>query len=159
MGTHNLDPADVERVPWGDLEIVFHADASLYDGRFANSGWLQECPRPMTKITWDNAAVMAPATAKALGVEFESVVTLKFRDRPPLQLPVYVLPGHAPGSISVALGYGRTAAGRAAAAAAESSSAGKTRARKGKARKKSSGEVDGSWGQRKYFPGILWIWG
>jgi molybdopterin-containing oxidoreductase family iron-sulfur binding subunit len=94
-----------------DLEISFCPDASLWDGRFANSGWLQECPRPLTKLTWDNAAVMAPATAKKLGVEFESVVTLTYRDQS-VKLPVYVLPGQAPGTVSVALGYGRTAAGR-----------------------------------------------
>ena len=53
----------------GDLEIVFCADAKVYDGRFANNGWLQELPDPMTRLTWDNAALLSPATAEKLGVE------------------------------------------------------------------------------------------
>ena len=50
------------------LEIVFQADPTIYDGSFANNGWLQELPKPLTKLTWDNAAIMSPATAQALGV-------------------------------------------------------------------------------------------
>ncbi len=53
--------------PNGQFELVFLRDPSVYDGRFANNAWLQECPDPLTKLTWDNAAVMSPATAKALG--------------------------------------------------------------------------------------------
>ena len=94
----------------GEFELVFCRDASVYDGRFANSGWLQECPDPLTKLTWDNAAVMSPATAKTLNVTTESLVTLRL-DGKSLQVPVYVMPGQADGSIAIALGYGRTAAG------------------------------------------------
>jgi len=50
----------------GKLEIVFRPDPTIYDGRFANLGWLQELPKPITKITWDNAAIMSPATANQL---------------------------------------------------------------------------------------------
>ncbi len=49
-------------------ELVLQADPTIYDGRFANNGWLQECPKPLTTLTWDNAALMSPATAQELGV-------------------------------------------------------------------------------------------
>src|SRR5581483_3669914 len=94
-----------------DIEINFIQDASLYDGRFANNGWLQETPDPMTKLTWDNAAVMSVATARRLEVGSEDVVKLTYRGRE-LEIPVWVMPGHADNSISVALGYGRTQIGR-----------------------------------------------
>ena len=93
------------------LEVVFHADAKVLDGRYANSGWLQEMPEPMTRLTWGNAAVMSPATAKALGVENETVVKLKRGGRT-LEIPAYAMPGQADGSIAISLGYGRRAAGR-----------------------------------------------
>jgi len=106
------DRAEMPEVAWNgkDLEIVFCRDALLYDGRFANNGWLQETPDPMTKLTWDNAAIFSPATAKALGVADQTLVRLKYGGED-LEMPAYVLPGQADGSVSVALGYGRTAAG------------------------------------------------
>ncbi|MET0645126.1 MAG: TAT-variant-translocated molybdopterin oxidoreductase [Pyrinomonadaceae bacterium] len=54
--------------PAGAFEIVFRTDPSVYDGRFANNGWLQELPKPLTKLTWDNVALISPATAERLGV-------------------------------------------------------------------------------------------
>jgi len=105
-----LPPAKVVEAAGEDLELVFYISPQLYDGRFANSGWLQETPDNLTKVTWDNAAIIAPATAKDLGVKFGSVVKL-ILDGKSIELPVYVLPGQAPNSIAVALGYGRTAAG------------------------------------------------
>lgn len=93
-----------------DLELVFYTSPQVYDGRFANSGWLQENPDNLTKITWDNAAIFAPKTAKDLGIDFGSVVKL-ILDGKSVELPVYILPGQAPNSVAVALGYGRTAAG------------------------------------------------
>jgi molybdopterin-containing oxidoreductase family iron-sulfur binding subunit len=110
-----VEPGRVEPSPpaAGDQawEIVFCQDASVYDGRFANNGWLQEMPDPMTRITWDNAAVMSPATAHTLGVSDNTLVRLKYAGRQ-CELPVYVMPGQADRSIAVALGYGRTAAGQ-----------------------------------------------
>ena len=93
------------------LEIVFRADPTVYDGRFANNGWLQELPKPHTKLTWDNAALLSPATATKLGVKPEQVVEIGYRGRQ-LRAPVWVLPGQAPGTITLHLGYGRTRAGR-----------------------------------------------
>ena len=51
------------------MELFFQPDPTLYDGRFANNGWLQELPKPITRLAWDNAALMSPATAKELGVD------------------------------------------------------------------------------------------
>jgi MoCo/4Fe-4S cofactor protein with predicted Tat translocation signal len=93
------------------LEVVFRADPSVHDGRFANNGWLQELPKPHTKLTWDNAALMSPGTALKLGVKSEQVVEIGYRGRT-LKAPVWVLPGQAPDSVTLHLGYGRTRAGR-----------------------------------------------
>ncbi len=94
----------------GDLELVFCRGETVYDGRFANNGWLQETPHLVSKLTWDNAAIVSPATAKKLGLQIGSVVQLELNGRT-LEIPVFVLPGQANDSIGVALGYGRTAAG------------------------------------------------
>jgi molybdopterin-containing oxidoreductase family iron-sulfur binding subunit len=95
------------------LEIVFRPDPSLYDGRFANNAWLQELPRPGTRLTWDNAALIGPATAERLGLASEDVVELGIGDRS-VRAPVWILPGHAPDSVTVHLGHGRSRAGRVA---------------------------------------------
>ena len=94
-----------------DQEIVFRPDSTVWDGRFSNNGWLQELPKPITKLTWDNAALLAPKTAKLLGVSNEDVIELRVGERT-LQAPVWILPGQAEGSVTVHLGYGRTHAGR-----------------------------------------------
>jgi len=93
------------------LEVVFKPDASVYDGRFVNNGWLQEMPDPITKLTWDNAALLSPATARTLNVKTEDVVTINTRHGK-VKTPVYVLPGHADQSITLSLGYGQSASGR-----------------------------------------------
>ena len=103
----------VERAAGGGLEILFRLDPSIYDGRFANNGWLQELPKPHTKLTWDNAALLSPATAKRLGVDKQDVVELRYRGRR-VKAPVWVLPGQAPDTVTVHLGYGRTRGGRVA---------------------------------------------
>ena len=101
-----------------ELEVAFYPCAKVYDGRYANNGWLQELPEPMTKMTWDNAALMSKATAEALGLPTIStegdarVIRLSSSDgKRDLAIPAYILPGHANGSVSLFLGYGRTAAG------------------------------------------------
>jgi len=94
------------------LEIVFRPDTKVYDGRFANNGWLQELPDPMTRVTWDNPALMNPKTAAALGLNpFEDAVISIQLGSNSVEVPVYVLPGQPENSISLPLGYGRTAAG------------------------------------------------
>ena len=95
----------------GDLEVVFLPSPSLHDGRFANDGWLQELPDPLTKLTWDNPALVSPKTAETLGVANQDVVRLDYAGRS-LELPVFVLPGMADGVVALTLGYGRVHAGR-----------------------------------------------
>jgi molybdopterin-containing oxidoreductase family iron-sulfur binding subunit len=95
----------------GGLEVVFRPDPTIWDGRFANNGWLQELPKPLTKLTWDNAALIGPATAERLGLSTGDLVELRYRERA-LRAPVWILPGHADDSVTLHLGYGRTRAGR-----------------------------------------------
>ncbi|HYZ87932.1 MAG TPA: Fe-S-cluster-containing hydrogenase [Myxococcales bacterium] len=92
--------------PLPGLELNVVPDYRLYDGRFANNVWLLELPDPVTKLTWDNAALMSAATARQLGVKNEDLVNLGLFG-PPVTVPVLVVPGHADGAITVSLGYGR----------------------------------------------------
>ncbi len=93
-----------------NIDLMFLPADGIYDGRFANNGWLQEMPQGLTKVTWDNAAVMSPRTARALAVEDGKMVALRRGDAT-LELPVYEMPGLAPGVVTVAIGYGRERAG------------------------------------------------
>ncbi len=92
------------------LEVAFRPDPTVHDGRFANNGWLQETPKARTKLTWDNAVLMSYRTAVEKGVKTEDVVTLSVNGKS-VKGAVYVLPGHADGTITVYLGYGRERAG------------------------------------------------
>jgi MoCo/4Fe-4S cofactor protein with predicted Tat translocation signal len=94
-----------------DLEIVFLPSPSLHDGRFANDGWLQELPDPLTKLTWDNPALISPKTAESHGLANEDRVRLDYAGRS-LELPVWLLPGMTDGVVALTLGYGRSHAGR-----------------------------------------------
>ena len=93
------------------LEIVFVASPSLHDGRFANDGWLQELPDPLTKLTWDNPALLSPKTAETLSLANGELVRLDYAGRS-LELPVWILPGMADDVVALTLGYGRKRAGR-----------------------------------------------
>jgi len=95
------------------LEIVFRADPTVYDGRFANLGWLQEAPQPLTKLTWDNVAHVSPATAERLQLASEDVVELQYQGRV-VRAPVWVHPGHADNAVTIELGYGRRRGGQVA---------------------------------------------
>jgi molybdopterin-containing oxidoreductase family iron-sulfur binding subunit len=92
------------------MHLLFRPSAQAFDGRFANNAWLQEFPDPLSKIVWDNAALVSPATANRLHLENGDVVNLKFRDRT-LGAPIFVLPGQADECVTLPLGYGRTRAG------------------------------------------------
>ncbi|MCA9543615.1 MAG: TAT-variant-translocated molybdopterin oxidoreductase [Myxococcales bacterium] len=89
------------------FEIIFVDDANLFDGRFANNSWLQEAPDPLTKITWDNVALISPATAKRLGIEDEDRVRVFGPNGAELDTAAWILPGLADNTVAVALGYGR----------------------------------------------------
>ncbi|MEJ7698523.1 MAG: hypothetical protein WKF71_02590 [Pyrinomonadaceae bacterium] len=122
----------------GELEISILPDPCVYDGRFANNGWLQELPNPITKITWDNVALISPKTAQRLGINqgkeyneyaggvqgttfvntkggnlFSDLVKLNYDgmeiDKP---VPMWIQPGQPDDVITIYLGYGRTRAGR-----------------------------------------------
>ena len=93
------------------LEIVFRPDRTIWDGRFANNGWLQELPKPLTKLTWDSVAMLSPKTAERLGVRSEDAVELKYQGRT-IVAPAWVMPGYADESVTVFLGYGRRRVGR-----------------------------------------------
>ncbi len=91
-----------------EVEIQFIADASVYDGRFANNAWLQELPDPISKLTWDNAAWVSPADAQRWKLKQGEVIRLQDT----VDVPVMIMPGQAVGCISLPLGYGRSQAGR-----------------------------------------------
>ena len=94
----------------GALVALFAPDPAVDAGEFANNGWLQELPRPLSSLTWDNAALVGPATARHAGVQDGDVVRLRVAGRE-LDAPVLVLDGQAEGVVTLPLGYGRTAAG------------------------------------------------
>jgi len=99
----------------GGLEIVFRPGPAVHDGRFANVGWLQELPDAMSKMTWGNAALLAPRTAARLGLENEDGARLGLgapAGGAAVELPVWIVPGQAEETVVVHLGYGRRAAGR-----------------------------------------------
>ena len=106
------------------FELVFRTDPSIYDGRFANNGWLQELPRPLTKVTWDNVAVVSPHSAQQLVARDDNGGAIKGREHyvpvieitnpqgQSVQAPLWIMPGQPDGVITVHLGYGRRLAGR-----------------------------------------------
>jgi len=93
------------------LEVVFLPSSAIHDGRFANDGWLQELPDPMTKLTWDNPALISPTTAQSLSLANEDWVRLDYAGRS-LELPVWLLPGMSDNVVALTLGYGRSQSGR-----------------------------------------------
>ena len=89
-----------------ELEVVFRPDPTIFDGEFSNNGWLQEIPKTITRLTWDNAAMMSAATAQRLGLSHGDYVTLRVSGRE-AKAGVFVVPGHADNSVTAHLGYGR----------------------------------------------------
>jgi molybdopterin-containing oxidoreductase family iron-sulfur binding subunit len=103
------------------IELTIKPDPTLFDGRYANNGWLQELPDPMTKITWDNVALMSPSTAESLGIPKERsfssddvpVVRIETGNGA-IEIAAWIQPGHADNSITLYAGYGRNKIGRVA---------------------------------------------
>lgn len=93
------------------IDVVFAPDPSVWDGSYANNGWLQELPKPLTKQVWGNAALMAPETAEMFGLSSGDAIDLSVNGSV-VRAPIWVLPGHAPGAVTLPLGYGRRSAGR-----------------------------------------------
>lgn len=96
----------------GEFELKLYEPSALRDGRYANNAYLQELPDPVSKVTWDNYAALNPKDAEKLGLGEDGKVTVK-ANGVELELPVVQQPGQAQGTISVAVGYGRTKVGKA----------------------------------------------
>jgi len=106
------------------FEVVFRTDPSIYDGRFANNGWLQELPKPLTKVTWDNVAVISPNSAQQVFGVRDNGGSVKGREHyvptadlvnqqgNKVRVPIWILPGQPDNVLTVHLGYGRRLAGR-----------------------------------------------
>ena len=94
-----------------ELELNVRPDPMIGDGRYANNGWLQETPKPISKLTWSNAAFVSPSTAQRLGVANEQVVDLSI-DGSSVHAPVWILPGQAANVVTVHIGYGQKKGGR-----------------------------------------------
>jgi len=92
------------------LEIAFYPDPAVGDGRYANNAWLQELPKPITRTTWDNAALISSGTARKIGVNQNDYVTLEVGGRK-VDAGIFIVPGHPADSITLHLGGGRTRAG------------------------------------------------
>jgi molybdopterin-containing oxidoreductase family iron-sulfur binding subunit len=107
----NWRPEPAPPVSSAGIDVVFAPDPSVWDGTYANNGWLQELPKPLTKQVWGNAALIAPETAQIFGLSSGDLIDLSVEGRA-LRAPVWVLPGHAPGAVTLPLGYGRQRAGR-----------------------------------------------
>jgi len=96
----------------GEFELKLYESSALRDGRYANNAYLQELPDPVSKVTWDNYAALNPKDAEKLGLGEDGKVTVK-ANGVELELPVVQQPGQAQGTVSVAVGYGRTKVGKA----------------------------------------------
>jgi molybdopterin-containing oxidoreductase family iron-sulfur binding subunit len=96
------------------LEVLLTLDRSVYDGRYANNAWLQEIPDTITKLTWDNAALLSPKTAKNKGVKTGDLIDIQLKGdkERKLRIAAFVVPGIADNTVVVPLGYGRTFNGR-----------------------------------------------
>lgn len=110
--TAGISPATVPDA--AQMEIIFRPDPTIYDGRYSNLGWMQELPKPITNLSWDNAALMSIQTMAKLNASESDVVEIEFQGRK-IKASALVVPGHPDQSITVYLGYGRRNAGRVGA--------------------------------------------
>jgi MoCo/4Fe-4S cofactor protein with predicted Tat translocation signal len=106
-----MEPPQAKASDPNAIELNIRRDPTIYDGQFSNNGWLQELPKPMTKLTWDNAILIGPKMAQRLGIATEDVVELELNGKK-VQGPVWIQAGHPDNSVTVFLGYGRKRAGR-----------------------------------------------
>jgi len=123
-------PSPAEQPAAGTFELVFRTDPSIYDGRFANNGWLQELPKPLTKVTWDNVAIVSPNSAQQVATgnnrgavkgreHYVPLVDITNRHGQTVRAPLWIMPGQPDGVVTVHLGYGRRLAGRVGSGSAE----------------------------------------
>ncbi|MBX2992616.1 MAG: TAT-variant-translocated molybdopterin oxidoreductase [Bacteroidetes bacterium] len=93
------------------IEVMLRPDPSVYDGRFSNNGWLQELPKQISRLTWENVALMSPNSIQKFGLKNGDIVEVS-RNGATVKVPAWTLPGHPDESVTLHLGYGRTKAGR-----------------------------------------------
>jgi MoCo/4Fe-4S cofactor protein with predicted Tat translocation signal len=105
-GTGTPVPAIPAPTPKDSVEIIFRPDPNVYDGRWANVGWLQELPKPVTSLSWDNAAIVSGATLTKWNLEEDDIIEISVGNGR-VKAPVIVAPGHPDNSVTVYLGYGR----------------------------------------------------
>jgi len=105
--------AQLPRPEEATLTLYLYEKVSVGDGTQAGNPWLQELPDPVSRVAWDNYAVISPILAREKGLQTNDVVRVEWNGRS-VELPVYVLPGTDPKTVGVAVGYGRTAGGREA---------------------------------------------
>ena len=106
-----LSALPAQTVVGSGIEVNFRPDPTIWDGRFANNGWLQECPKPVTKITWDNAVLVSPATAQKNGWNNNDELTLELNGGK-VTGAVWMLPGQPDDVLTLNLGYGRRTVGK-----------------------------------------------
>jgi MoCo/4Fe-4S cofactor protein with predicted Tat translocation signal len=104
-------PSESKPADANAIELNIRRDPTIYDGQFSNNGWLQELPKAMSKLTWDNAVLIGPKMASRLGIKVEDVVELELNGKK-ISGPVWVQAGHPDNSVTITLGYGRKRAGR-----------------------------------------------
>lgn len=109
----NALPAAPADGPVGTVEVIFRPDPHVYDGRYANVGWLQEVPKPVTSMSWDNAALMSFKTLSRLGLAEQDVITIDLNGNK-VAAPAFAIPGHPDDAVTLYLGYGRRNGGRVA---------------------------------------------
>lgn len=107
----STEQSDAPTISQG-YELTVYPSIALGDGKQANNPWLQELPDPISKVSWDNYASLAPSLATEIGCQQNDVILIKHGGRE-LKLPIFIQPGQAHGTVAVALGYGRTKAGKA----------------------------------------------
>ena len=103
-----VPPGAAVPAPPATLSVAFRPDPTVWDGRSGNNGWLQELPKPLTKITWDNAVHVSPALAAREGLRVGDIVAVKVADAE-ITGPVWIMPGQADQVVGLTLGYGRFA--------------------------------------------------
>lgn len=127
------------------IEVQFRPDPTIYDGRFANVGWLQELPKPVSSLSWDNAALMNEALMLRSGLAEEDIVEITVNGRT-VKAPVLVLPGQPENTITAYLGYGRESAGRVGSGAGYNAGLLRTAGTMSVASGASLKKADGRWG-------------
>ncbi len=127
------------------IEVQFRPDPTIYDGRFANVGWLQELPKPVTSLSWDNAALMSEGTMERAGLAEEDIVEITVNGRK-VKAPVLVVPGQPENTITAYLGYGREMAGRVGSGAGYNAGLVRTADAMAVATGASLKKMDGRWG-------------